>query len=68
MKLTERFPEIAAIKKKGYSFKFVMSLLIKMVVIDKKTVNASLPEIREHGITVGKDVFLLMLLVYKLTE
>ena len=36
MKLTEQFSAFAAIKEKGYSFKFVMSMLIMMVVIGKR--------------------------------
>ena len=57
LKISETFSAFDYIKESGYSFKLVMSLLIIMVVMAKKTVYASLPELREHGITAGKDVF-----------
>jgi len=57
MKLTESFSAFDYLKESGYTVKFVLSLLIIMVVMVKKTVHASLPELREHGITAGKDVF-----------
>jgi hypothetical protein len=57
MKITEQLSIFDYIKQSGYSFKLVLSLLIMMTVMGKKTVNASLPDLREHGITAGKDVF-----------
>jgi len=57
MKLTENLSVFDYLKECGYSVKFVLSLLIIMVVTGKKTVYASLPELREQGITAGKDVF-----------
>ena len=57
MKLSENLSSFDYLKEGGYSVKFVLSALIIMVVMGKKTVHASLPELREHGITAGKDVF-----------
>ena len=57
MKISENFSAFDYIKESGYSVKLVLSLLIIMVVMGKKTVYASLPDLREHGIRAGKDVF-----------
>jgi hypothetical protein len=57
MKLTENFSAFDYLKESGYSVKIVLSLLIIMVVMAKKTVYACLPDLRAHGITAGKDVF-----------
>jgi hypothetical protein len=57
MKLTESFSEFNHFKRSGYSFKFVLSILMVMIVMTNKTVLSSLSHLYEHGITTGKDVF-----------
>jgi hypothetical protein len=57
MKLSESFSVFNDVKKYGYTFKQVLSLLISMVMMSCKTVNSSLPKLKEHGYTLGKDVY-----------
>jgi hypothetical protein len=57
MKLSESFSVFNDAKKEGYTFKQVLSLLISMVIMSCKTVNSSLPKLKEQGYTLGKDVF-----------
>ena len=57
LKLRESFSEFNYLKRKGYSVKCVLSLLLVMVVTENKTVFSSLSGILEHGIKTGKDVF-----------
>ncbi|MDR2840271.1 MAG: transposase [Paludibacter sp.] len=57
MKLTEHFSEFSNFKKDGYSFQWVISLLLWMLARGNKTVNSSLSELNEQGIQIGKDVF-----------
>lgn len=57
LKLTASFSEFNYLKQGGYSFKFVLSLLLVMVVSAHKTVFSSLSGLYEHGMQIGKDVF-----------
>ena len=57
VKLTNSFSELSHFKQYGFSFQFVFSLLILMVVTANKTVLSSLTYLNEHGIFIGKDVF-----------
>ena len=57
MKLTESFSEFNHFKQDGYSFKLVLSLLTVMTVKAKKSVSASLADLYEYGLSIGKDVF-----------
>jgi len=57
MKLTESFSKFNYLKQRGYSIKFVLSLLLVTVVTANKTVSSSLSKLREQGIVIGKDVF-----------
>ena len=57
MKLSASFSVFNDVKKDGYSFKQVLSLLISMLIMSCKTANSSLPKLKEHGYTLGKDVF-----------
>ena len=57
LKLTESLNEFNVLKKRGYSVKCVLSLLLVMVVRAGKTVSSSLASIYEHGEGMGKDVF-----------
>ena len=57
MKLTASFSEFSHFKQDGYSFQFVLSLLIVMVVTANKTVSSLLSSLYDHGIRIGKDVF-----------
>jgi len=60
MKLTASFSEFSHFKKGGFSFQFVLSLLIVMVITAKKIVSSSLSILYEHSIHIGKDVFSLL--------
>jgi hypothetical protein len=57
MKLTESFSEFNEIKKEGFSFKLVISLMILMVLLGQETVNSSLSKLKEFGYELGKDVY-----------
>jgi hypothetical protein len=57
MKVSDSFSEFNDVKKDGYTFKLVLSLLISIVAMSCKTVNSSLPKLKEHGYSIGKDVF-----------
>jgi hypothetical protein len=57
LKLTESFSAFNYLKQSGYSFKYVLSLLLVMVVTANKTVSSSLSILCEQGIMIGKDVF-----------
>jgi len=57
MKLTDSFTEFNTIKRCGYSFKLVLSLLTVFVVTANKTVSSSLSDLYGYGIFIGKDVF-----------
>jgi DNA-directed RNA polymerase subunit M/transcription elongation factor TFIIS len=57
MKLSESFSEFNHMKKAGYSFKEVLSLLIWMIIHSGNSVNSSLPALFDRGITLGKDVY-----------
>ena len=57
MKITNCFSVFNDFKEFGLTFKEVLSLLISIVVMSCKTVNSSLPQLKEHGYTAGKDVF-----------
>jgi len=57
MKLKDSFSEFNYLKRSGYSFKLVLSLLIVMVVLANKTVSSSLSHLYGYGISIGKDVF-----------
>jgi len=57
LKITDRLNEFNFIKKRGYSVKLVLSLLLVMTVTGNKTVLSSLSNLYEQGITTGKDVF-----------
>ena len=51
LKLTANFAEFNFLKTQGYAFNGVLSLLIWMRFKSKKTVNSSLTELSENGIT-----------------
>jgi hypothetical protein len=57
MKVTESLSVFNAIKRCGYSFKLVLSLLIVFVVTTNRTVSSSLSSLYGYGISIGKDVF-----------
>ena len=57
MKLSDGFSVFNDVRKYGYTFKAVLSLLISMTVMSCRTVNPSLPKLKEHGYMSGKDVF-----------
>ena len=57
MKLSANFAEFDFLKKQGYAFQLVLSLLIWMVLHAKNTVSSSLPELFDNGIKIKKDVF-----------
>jgi hypothetical protein len=57
LKLSANFSEFDNLKKQGYSVNHVLSLLIWMTTRSIKTVNASLSELFDNGIFIGKDVF-----------
>jgi len=57
MKLTEGFSEFDKLKRNGYSFQLVLSLLTVIVVTANKTVSSSLSPLYGYGIKIGKDVF-----------
>ena len=57
LKLPSNFSEFNLLKSQGYAFNLVLSLLIWMTIQSKKTVNSSLPDMSDNGITIKKDVF-----------
>jgi len=57
LKLSANFAEFNFLKTQGYTFNFVLSLLIWMSLRSKKTVNSSLPELSENNIKLAKDVY-----------
>ena len=57
MQLSDSFSVFNDVKKYGYTFKQVLSLLISMVVMSCKTVHSSLPKLKEYGYSLGGDVF-----------
>ena len=56
LKLSANFSEFNFLKKQGYAFHLVLSLLIWMTVQSKKTVNSSLSDLSDNGIHLEKDV------------
>jgi hypothetical protein len=56
-KLSANFTEFNFLKKQGYTFDLILSLLIWMNIRSKETVNSSLSELSENGILLRKDVF-----------
>jgi len=57
MNLTDSFSEFNYLKGRGYSFKWVFSVLIVLVVTANDTILSSLSYLYGHGIKTGKDVF-----------
>jgi predicted nucleic acid-binding Zn finger protein len=57
LKLSANFAEFNHLKSQGYAFNVVLSLLIWMIIQSKKTVNSSLSELSDNGITLEKDVY-----------
>jgi len=57
LRLSANFAEFNFLKKQGYAFDLVLSLLICMTVRSKKTVNSSLSELSDSGINIEKDVY-----------
>jgi hypothetical protein len=55
MKLVESFSEFKHLKKSGYGFKELLSLLIWIVTQPDKTVYSSVSALYEYGIKTGKD-------------
>jgi len=56
-KLSANFAEFNFLKLQGYAFNVVLSLLIWMTIQSKKTVNSSLSELSDNGISIKKDVY-----------
>jgi hypothetical protein len=57
LKLSANFAEFNFLKKKGYTFDVVLSVLIWITIRSIKTVNSSLSELFENGIKLEKDVY-----------
>ena len=57
LRLSVNFSEFNFLKKQGYAFDFVLSLLIWMTLRQKKTASSSLSELSDNGIKVEKDVY-----------
>jgi hypothetical protein len=57
LKLSANFAEFNFLKKQGYAFNLVLSVLIWMTLRSIKTVNSSLSELFENGILLEKDVY-----------
>jgi hypothetical protein len=57
LKLSAHFAEFNFLKKQGYAFHLVLSLLIWMILHSKKTVNSSLSDLLDNGIHLEKDVY-----------
>jgi len=57
LKLSANFAEFNFLKRQGYAFNLVLSLLIWMTLQSKKTVNYSITELSENNIGLEKDVF-----------
>jgi hypothetical protein len=55
MKVAESFSAFKQMKKRGYGFKELLSLLIWIVTLREKTVYSSLPDLYGYGIKIGKD-------------
>ena len=57
LKLSANFAEFNFLKKQGYVFNLVLSVLIWMTIQSMKTVNSSLSELSANGIKIKKDVY-----------
>lgn len=57
IKLTAHFSEFKTIKRCGYEFRQVLSVLIWIITQKKETVNSSLSRLKGEGIDFGKDVY-----------
>ena len=57
LKLSANFSEFNFLKKQGYAFNLVLSVLIWMTVRSIKTVNSSLSELSDNGFHLKKDVY-----------
>ena len=57
LKMSATFSEFNHLKTQGYSFSLVLTLLIWQTIRSKKTVNSSLSDLSENGITIAKDVY-----------
>jgi hypothetical protein len=57
LRLSANFAEFNHLKKQGYTFNVVLSVLIWVILQSKKTVNSSLPELLDNGISIEKDVY-----------
>jgi hypothetical protein len=57
LKLSNCFSEFNNLKAQGFNFRMVLEWLIRMTVMPEKTVNLSLPQLKEDGARMGKDVF-----------
>ena len=57
LKLSEHFSEFNQLKQQGYQFSSILSLMVWMVLSEKKSVNSSLSELSENNISMEKDVF-----------
>ena len=57
LKLSANFAEFNFLKKQGYGFHIILTSLIWMTVRSHNTVNSSLSELSDNGISIKKDVY-----------